>query len=1081
MARLTAESFNIDRLRNTAGRTIYDQGEGHYKKGLVQVDEVSEQSAICFVNTPRFTNRVEIWISEGYLRFHCDCRYAARGLICDHDVAAALSIRDYLRSHPSTRWKSQLGQVLQSAREQTRRASAHPYLLFFSLQQNAFPGYSSWKIVPYTLQANVLPVEAISPDQLQDSAALKGLIESSPELTPLLKNPYNPINPERCANCPPEVVVLANILIERARAYPYYYTSFPLADYLALAAATSSPIFLGSAQSPLAKTLCILPQAGEAHITMKHDDQGLHLNASIDLGQEQRILKKGDVEILCSSPLWALYDRYLFKVENGGKAALLSHWLTNPEVDVPPEDESEFLERYYLPLAEHLHLEGDLVSWEEIEADPTPRLYLSDNQGTLKVDLRIAYGLHELPYDLRLPNESLSRKADSWTLVRVHRRPDREERFFNTLSSNAYGLKRAPKPAPASEFQLRARVNVVDFLLHYIPRLTKDGFEVYGEEQLKNVRVNRSMPSISFHVSSGIDWFDVKTVINFGDLQVSLKDVRRVLRKRERYVKLADGTIGEIPEEWIERYRHLFGLGEDTGEGVRLSNHHLTLIDQLLAGADRASGDAEFERRRQRLRDFSGIRPKELPRGFTGELRPYQKAGYDWLHFLKDFDFGGCLADDMGLGKTIQALVFLQSLYEDQPAGACPASLVVVPRSLLINWQREAERFTPNLRILEYFEPNRSRDSATFEQQQVIITTYGVMLRDIERLRKYTFNYIVLDESQSIKNPLAQTAKAARLLNAHHRLVLSGTPIENSTTELWSQFAFLNPGLLGSLDYFKTEFITPIEKKGDVQAAQFLRKMVYPFILRRTKDQVAPELPPRSERILFTEMEPAQRKLYARTRDYYRGVLMGMLESEGLNNTRMKILEGLLRLRQISNHPHLVDDKFRGDSGKFELLIETLETLRAEGHKALVFSQFVQMLRLVRRALDERKIPYAYLDGHTQDRQARVDAFQQDDRLPFFLISLKAGGLGLNLTAADYVIHIDPWWNPAVEMQATDRTHRIGQDKPVFVYKLITRDSVEEKILQLQERKRSLVDQLITTEESVFKNLTVEDVRVLFS
>ena len=335
-------------------------------------------------------------------------------------------------------------------------------------------------------------------------------------------------------------------------------------------------------------------------------------------------------------------------------------------------------------------------------------------------------------------------------------------------------------------------------------------------------------------------------------------------------------------------------------------------------------------------------------------------------------------------------------------------------------------------------------------------------------------------KSQAIKNPLSQTSRAARNLIAKQKLALTGTPVENSTTELWSLFAFLNPGLLGSLDFFKREFTSPIEKKGDEQAAETLRKMVFPFILRRTKKQVAPELPPRTDRILYCDMEPAQRKLYHRTRDTYRGLLLGMLEREGIDASRMKILEGLLRLRQISNHPRLVEANFRGTSGKFDLLIETLTTLNAEGHKVLVFSQFVQMLKIVRQALDRQKLPYLYLDGQTRNRQERVDEFQNNPRIPFFLISLKAGGVGLNLTAADYVIHIDPWWNPAVEMQATDRTHRIGQDKPVFVYKFITRDSVEEKILTLQEHKRALVDSLIASEQSFFKALTNDDIQVLF-
>ena len=650
-------------------------------------------------------------------------------------------------------------------------------------------------------------------------------------------------------------------------------------------------------------------------------------------------------------------------------------------------------------------------------------------------------------------------------------------------------MKRAPLPAQPGLFRLRARVHPVDFLLNSVPELAQNGFEIFGEEQLKTARVNRNKPTISFNVASGIDWFDVQTIVNFGELEVSMKDLRRAMRKKERYIKLGDGSIGEIPEEWFEQYKHLFALGEPSEDGLRLSRHHLTLLDNALLLADKTRTDGSFDEQRGRLRalvegGFSGIGRRVLPPGFTGELRPYQHAGYEWLHFLHELRFGGCLADDMGLGKTIQTLVFLESLYAkgaDNLSRPSQASLLVVPRSLLVNWQREATRFTPQLRVMEFFDTDRIKDVQVFEQADLVITTYGVMLRDIQFLHGYTFYYAILDESQAIKNPASQTGRAARLLQAKHRLVLTGTPIENSTVELWSQFAFLNPGLLGNLEYFKEEFSAPIERKNDENVAKNLRRLVFPFILRRTKDQVAPELPPRTERILYCDMDPAQRKYYNRTRDYYRGIVLGMLETEGLNSSRMKILEGLLRLRQICNHPLLMDEKFKGESGKFELLLDTLETLRAEGHKALVFSQFVKMLHLVRNELDVRQVPYAYLDGQTHNRQERVDTFQSEAGLPFFLISLKAGGLGLNLTAADYVIHIDPWWNPAVEMQASDRTHRIGQEKPVFVFKLIARDSVEEKILQLQDRKRNLVDQIITTEAAFFKNLTEEDVRALFS
>ena len=537
-------------------------------------------------------------------------------------------------------------------------------------------------------------------------------------------------------------------------------------------------------------------------------------------------------------------------------------------------------------------------------------------------------------------------------------------------------------------------------------------------------------------------------------------------------------SIGEIPAEWLEKYRYLFSMAEESGEGLRLASAQVTLLDQLLMEGDRIQADDEFKRRRENLRRFSQIEPRALPDGLKANLHPYQKSGFDWLHFLHEYGFGGCLADDMGLGKTVQCLAFLQSLAESHEAKA--ATLLVLPRSLVFNWEREAARFTPTLRLMNHAGTTRAKDLADFDEYDLVLTTYGIMLRDIEMLRKHRFHYVILDEAQAIKNPVSQSAKAARLLQADHKLTLTGTPVENSTLELWSQFSFLNPGLLGNLEHFRTEFAGAIEKRQDEVAAAFLRRLVHPFILRRTKDQVARDLPPRTERILYTEMEPGQKKLYEKTRDYYRAQIMGIVDKEGVGDARMKILEGLLRLRQISNHPRLVEPDSKATSGKFETLLETLDTLRAEGHKALVFSQFVQMLSLVRESLDAAHVPYAYLDGKTTDRQGRVDAFQNNPDLPLFLISLKAGGVGLNLTAADYVIHIDPWWNPAVEMQATDRTHRIGQDKPVFVYKLITRDTVEEKILLLQDRKRALVSQLISTEGGFFKNLTRQDIELLF-
>jgi non-specific serine/threonine protein kinase len=971
-----------------------------------------------------------------------------------------MALRDHLKQHPPKIWKAVLNQATQTT---TRRTSPNYSPVVFSLQDRG----GSWVIVPYSLAARLFANE-----ELGDLEAIARAIEER-GLSPQAKALRSPISRQSHPLTSENAVAATNLVLGNPYAtYGYGYGREGAYYETLLSFLPGCLVYLGGEGDPFQGRVEVLREPGVVEVSLDQGAKGLRLKAGVVADGRVLPLNRRETTVIVREPLWLLIDDALVQVRApGGLAAALIEY---PELTIPPEDQDEFLESHLLPLTESIEVRGDLVTWEQVDVDPAPRLYLSEASGELLAELRFGYGEYELLYDKRQPESSTRRRPGMTTLAQITRRPEREQAAWQALSS--YGLKRGPEP---HIFALRRTTQPVDFLLHQVPRLAEAGYTIFGEEALTSARVNRNRPTISFNVSSGIDWFDVRAVVNYGDLVVSLKDLRQAIRKREKYIKLADGTIGALPPEWVARYRHMLGLGEDRGDSLRFSKSQITLLDQLLADADRARVDPEFERRRNKLRSFERIEAQELPRGFVGELRPYQKFGYDWLHFLKEYGFGGCLADDMGTGKTVCTLAFLQSLSEREPDA--PASLLVMPRSLLFNWQREAESFTPDLQLYVHADQGRSGDYEAFGAYDLVLTTYGTMLRDVELLRKYQFNYIILDESQAIKNPLAETSKAARLLRGVHRLVLTGTPVENTTLELWSQFAFLNPGLLGNLDYFREEFANPIERGQDGDTAQFLRKMVFPFILRRTKDQVAPELPSRTERVIVSDMEPAQRKLYNKRRDYYRALLLGLLDDGGMEDARMKILEGLLRLRQICNHPRLVDSEFKGPSGKFELLLDTLDTLRAEGHRALIFSQFVQMLSLVREALDARGVPYAYLDGQTRDRQRVVDSFQNDDSLPFFLISLKAGGVGLNLTAADYVIHIDPWWNPAVEMQATDRTHRIGQVRPVFVYKLVVKDSVEEKILQLQEHKREIVEQVIGAEGGVFKSLTREDVEVLFT
>ncbi len=1070
---LSEATLNAEGLMAKADSGTVRRGITLSQQGRVRLTSVARTEAVAHV-VGESTHDVHFSIYDtGQVGAICDCADFIRSpnMACKHIVAGALVLRNYLRMHPPQTWEAVLAQAVQP---NAKKAAPPRQALFFSLQTRQ----SQWVLLPYSLA-----LSHFAPEMIGDGPALAKTIKQ--EALSRQAKAVRTVDPRRFVNAAggeEAETVLKMVALAGQTSYSYsYYSdrSFDPSGLLPLLA--GGFVFRGREQDPLQLLLSVSAETGRAEVALEKTDDGTALRPSVMLGGKSFPLTPENSQVMSEDPLWLLSGTTLYPVADDG--ALIETLLDNPDLRVPDDETADFLDRYLLPLASRVSLTGEGIAWEEIGGtDPLPRLYLSELDGALTVGLRFGYGEYEVGYEKSLPETTLLRQPDTLTLVRLARRPDREQQWWDTVASG-HGLKRGSAP---EEFALRAKTDAVDFLLSHIPALTAIGFEVYGERELTQARVNRSRPTISFRVSSGIDWFDVDATIEFGDTRATLKDVRKAVRRRERYVKLADGSIGEIPAEWLEKYRYLFSMSEDEGENLRVASAQITLLDQLFAetGEGSIQADAEFMKRRETLRQFERIEPRPLPVDLNADLHPYQKAGVDWLHFLHDYGFGGCLADDMGLGKTVQCLALLQSLSESHEAKS--ASLLVLPRSLVFNWEREAARFTPGLRLLNHAGTGRAKDASAFDDYDLVITTYGILLRDIEMLRKHRFHYAILDEAQAIKNPAAQSSRAARLISADHKLTLTGTPVENSTLELWSQFAFLNPGLLGSLEHFRSEFAGAIEKHQDEMAAAFLRRLVHPFLLRRTKDQVAQELPPRTERVQYTEMEPGQRKLYDKTRDFYRSQIMGVMEQEGTapdagpGNARMKILEGLLRLRQIANHPRLVQPESTSASGKFETLLETLETLRSEGHKALVFSQFVGMLTLLREALDARHIPYAYLDGKTKDRQARVDSFQNNPDLPFFLISLRAGGVGLNLTAADYVIHIDPWWNPAVERQATDRTHRIGQDKPVFVYKLITRDTVEEKILVLQDRKRELVNQLISTEGGFFKSLTRQDIELLF-
>jgi non-specific serine/threonine protein kinase len=579
--------------------------------------------------------------------------------------------------------------------------------------------------------------------------------------------------------------------------------------------------------------------------------------------------------------------------------------------------------------------------------------------------------------------------------------------------------------------------------------------------------------------SSGIDWFDVKVEIRFGDQLASLADVRKALLKKENFVALGDGTLGMLPEEWLEKYAGMLRVGQVDGDTVKVSKLHFSVIDALYNEIDSLEVQRELYEKRQKLLNFQEIADVPLPANVKAQLRDYQREGFKWLHFLNEFGWGGCLADDMGLGKTLQVLTFLQERQNRMPDAT---NLVVVPTTLLSNWEAEAAKFCPDLKTQVYRGATRQWDTDLFDEFDLVITTYGTVRSDIEKLRQYRFGYVVLDESQAIKNPSSQVAKAVKLLRADNRIVMTGTPVENNTFDLYSQMDFLNPGLLGSQEFFRMEYATPIDKHRNEEKARELRGLIYPFMLKRTKEEVAKDLPDKTEIVLHCEMGKAQRKVYEKFRETYRQKITDKMSRDGKEKASFLILEGLLKLRQICDSPALLSDEedYGHDSAKLDELVREIHE-NAGHHKILVFSQFLKMLDLVRQHLEAMHIPYEYLDGSTEDRAARVRSFQENEQCRVFLISLKAGGVGLNLTSADYVYLIDPWWNPAVEQQAIDRTHRIGQTQKVFAYKMICKDTVEEKILSLQEKKKEVADDLISTESGFIKKLTQEDIVGLFS
>lgn len=560
------------------------------------------------------------------------------------------------------------------------------------------------------------------------------------------------------------------------------------------------------------------------------------------------------------------------------------------------------------------------------------------------------------------------------------------------------------------------------------------------------------------------DWFDLKATVRFGNFEIAfIKIIQAIKHDRDKII-LPNGEFAHIPQQWVDEFKVLFDLAQIENGKVVVAKHYAMLAKHM-ADNKRLTFNAKSNMRK--FLKGETISDVDLPLAFKGNLRDYQLDGYRWMRTLDSLALGGCLADDMGLGKTIQTICMLQWLVEQNRK----QHLIVVPTSLIFNWQDEFSKFAPALNIYVHTGQLRSRTLDEAQNADIILTSYAILRRDKAIFEKQIFDYFILDEAQNIKNPHSDITKLCFEIKANRFLTLTGTPLENSISDLWSQVHFFNRNMLGSLRDFE-------KKCKNDNNIQLYRTLLKPFLKRRLKMDVLNDLPEKQIVVQYCDMSEDQAQYYKTLRNTYINKFIESQSTSAQLNS-ITVLEGLLRMRQASNHPKLVDSNYEADSGKMHLVLQKLHEVLAQGSKALIFSSFVEHLKIYKQQLDLQNIPYAYLDGSTKDRQEQVQRFQTDDNISVFLLSLKSGGVGLNLTKADYVFLLDPWWNPAAEAQAYDRAHRIGQKSNVFVYKFISKQTVEEKILRLQNEKNQLFDALIASGDSAIKGMDVEKILAL--
>lgn len=853
-----------------------------------------------------------------------------------------------------------------------------------------------------------------------------------------------------------------------------------------------------------ADQLFIPPKPAQPRFSFELKEGSLYYTLKIaqsgENNQASELFSPTDLDLLFIStePASFIVENRLYYFETLDHKKILP-FINKTTIVVPPHQVKEYMRGFVTNILRHYDVmhKGFEINIEE----KSPQIQLKMSWDLKQVPALSLYFKYEGSLFLADKGAKvfvqLHEVQSKYIFTKIERNYLEEKLIFEQLED--WGLVKIgdalfrPKEALEIDDPVMIKSTIVQWLNSYSSKLEKIDYTFKAGKENKDLYIGSY--SLQVETVDKADWFEIRARVQVGEFSIPFIKFRKNLLESNPEYTLPNGQVFMLPPEWFTRFSDLFHYAKVEKESIRLPRSHFQIVERVKHGISNIDRDFETS---------SIVFPKvDLPENFHATLRPYQIEGFEWLKFLYTNYLGGILADDMGLGKTLQTIALLLKIYskyevriktqEYQPSLFDPpstpkfnksgisASIIVMPTSLLHNWQNEISKFAPSLKIYLYAGNNRLKSNElgkVLRHYHIVLTSYGILRNDIDYLKSYPFHYVILDESQYVKNPNSKIYEAIHEIQSQHKLVLTGTPIENSLVDLWAQMNFVNEGLLGSLNFFKKHFVLPITRQQNEEKEEKLQKLIQPFLLRRTKENVAKDLPPIMEQVIYCDMTPEQASMYEKEKSGIRNTLTHVFEGKTKAQSSIIALQALSRLRQLANHPAMVDEEYNGSSGKFEQILDTLEYIVAENHNVLIFSSFVKDLKLIEKKLIQRHLPYTMLTGSTREREKVIGEFNRSASI--FLISLKAGGVGLNLTKADYVFMLNPWWNPAAESQAINRAHRIGQTKNVFVYRFISVGTIEEKIATLQQKKTELANAFVSS-NNVLKDMSKEEIIELFS